>query len=212
LQGADATHAWVSAWCGPELGWIGFDPTNDVLIENESHHSRGGPRFLRRLAGRPAFIVGSRKQNSTWPWTWCRLSEGAARCDFRFDCQTANVVIPGRAKHEPGIHNHDREMDSGPVLRASGMTSPTSRGTFRPSFAISLSLPKERAQGMSGARCTRGLVCQIPHLRRRTRADRFSGGSPTSPAQWLYGLLRALPDGAGLLSPSTPEKACFSRT
>jgi hypothetical protein len=29
-----------------------------------------------------------------------------------------------------------------------------------------------------------------------------SGNTPTSPAQWLYGLYRALPGGAGLLSPS----------
>lgn len=30
LAGADATHAWVAVWCGPELGWRGFDPTNAV--------------------------------------------------------------------------------------------------------------------------------------------------------------------------------------
>ena len=35
LQGADATHAWVSLWCGPALGWIGFDPTNALLVANE---------------------------------------------------------------------------------------------------------------------------------------------------------------------------------
>ena len=29
LEGADATHAWVSVWCG-EKGWIGFDPTNGI--------------------------------------------------------------------------------------------------------------------------------------------------------------------------------------
>ena len=34
LAGADATHAWVSVWCGAECGWIGFDPTNDVLAQN----------------------------------------------------------------------------------------------------------------------------------------------------------------------------------
>lgn len=27
---ADATHAWVEAWL-PDLGWIGFDPTNNVM-------------------------------------------------------------------------------------------------------------------------------------------------------------------------------------
>ena len=27
--GADQSHAWVSAYCGPTLGWIEFDPTNN---------------------------------------------------------------------------------------------------------------------------------------------------------------------------------------
>ena len=35
LEGADASHAWVSLWCGPEEGWIGFDPTNDREVANE---------------------------------------------------------------------------------------------------------------------------------------------------------------------------------
>lgn len=35
LEGADATHAWVSLWCGRARGWIGFDPTNDVFAEND---------------------------------------------------------------------------------------------------------------------------------------------------------------------------------
>lgn len=29
LVGADASHAWVEVW-DPDLGWTGFDPTNDV--------------------------------------------------------------------------------------------------------------------------------------------------------------------------------------
>ncbi|MCB1361077.1 MAG: transglutaminase family protein [Rhodobacter sp.] len=29
LEGADAMHAWVSAWTGPATGWMAFDPTND---------------------------------------------------------------------------------------------------------------------------------------------------------------------------------------
>jgi transglutaminase-like putative cysteine protease len=28
LEGADAMHAWVMAWCGQELGWVQIDPTN----------------------------------------------------------------------------------------------------------------------------------------------------------------------------------------
>jgi len=29
LEGVDAMHAWVRAWCGPATGWEEFDPTND---------------------------------------------------------------------------------------------------------------------------------------------------------------------------------------
>ena len=32
LEGADAMHAWVSAWCGTEAGWIEFDPTNACVV------------------------------------------------------------------------------------------------------------------------------------------------------------------------------------
>lgn len=32
LEGADAMHAWVRAWCGPDQGWIEYDPTNATLV------------------------------------------------------------------------------------------------------------------------------------------------------------------------------------
>src|SRR6478672_9441557 len=56
-------------------------------------------------------------------------------------------------------------------------------------FALS---SKSRAQGRPGACCTRGLACDL-RKQKGTRAYRYSGGSPAFPAQWLYGLLRALP-------------------
>lgn len=31
LEGADAMHAWVRAWCGPGLGWLEYDPTNACI-------------------------------------------------------------------------------------------------------------------------------------------------------------------------------------
>ncbi|MEZ5714238.1 MAG: transglutaminase family protein [Paracoccaceae bacterium] len=31
LEGADAMHAWVRAWCGARMGWVEFDPTNDTI-------------------------------------------------------------------------------------------------------------------------------------------------------------------------------------
>jgi transglutaminase-like putative cysteine protease len=35
LEGADAMHAWVDVWCGEEIGWQGFDPTNGIPISND---------------------------------------------------------------------------------------------------------------------------------------------------------------------------------
>ncbi len=31
LEGADAMHAWVRAWCGQAAGWLDFDPTNNSI-------------------------------------------------------------------------------------------------------------------------------------------------------------------------------------
>lgn len=34
-RGAEQTHAWVAAWMGPDNGWIGFDPTNGLLVAED---------------------------------------------------------------------------------------------------------------------------------------------------------------------------------
>jgi hypothetical protein len=62
---------------------------------------------------------------------------------------------------------------------------------------------KWRVQGMPGARCTRGLVCNVC-IEMRTRAYRYSRNTPAFPAQWLFGLCRALPGDEFLLPPSLP--------
>jgi transglutaminase-like putative cysteine protease len=61
LQGADATHAWVSVWCGAEIGWVGFDPTNDLLVEND-HIILAVGRDFSDVSPVDGIIVGSRKQ------------------------------------------------------------------------------------------------------------------------------------------------------
>ncbi|MDQ6651023.1 MAG: transglutaminase family protein, partial [Actinomycetota bacterium] len=33
LQGADASHAWASAYA-PGIGWVDFDPTNNQLVDD----------------------------------------------------------------------------------------------------------------------------------------------------------------------------------
>lgn len=35
LEGSDASHAWVRLWCGPETGWIGLDPTNNLIVGDD---------------------------------------------------------------------------------------------------------------------------------------------------------------------------------
>jgi transglutaminase-like putative cysteine protease len=35
LVGCDASHAWLSVYCGPHAGWIDFDPTNDLIPSDE---------------------------------------------------------------------------------------------------------------------------------------------------------------------------------
>ncbi|WP_269585751.1 transglutaminase family protein [Roseibium sp. Sym1] len=32
LEGADAMHAWVRAWCGIDVGWVEYDPTNALRV------------------------------------------------------------------------------------------------------------------------------------------------------------------------------------
>ena len=61
LQGADATHAWVSLWCGEEIGWVGLDPTNDLLVEND-HIVLAVGRDFSDVSPVDGIIVGSRKQ------------------------------------------------------------------------------------------------------------------------------------------------------
>ncbi len=59
-------------------------------------------------------------------------------------------------------------------------------------------------EGAGNAGCALHPRSRVPIVLRKAHTSiQGSGGSPTSPAQWLYGLYRALPGGAGLLSPSS---------
>jgi transglutaminase-like putative cysteine protease len=61
LQGADATHAWVSLWCGEALGWVGLDPTNDLVVGND-HIVLAIGRDFSDVSPVDGIIVGSPKQ------------------------------------------------------------------------------------------------------------------------------------------------------
>ena len=63
----------------------------------------------------------------------------------------------------------------------------------------------ERAQGMRGARCTRGLVCK--NVRRSAHEHTGTGGGiPTFPAQWSDGLWRDLPGDQDLFVAVAPSE------
>lgn len=61
LVGADAMHAWVNVWCGEELGWIGFDPTNDCLAR-EDHIQIGMGRDYADVSPIDGTFIGSAPQ------------------------------------------------------------------------------------------------------------------------------------------------------
>jgi transglutaminase-like putative cysteine protease len=58
LQGSEAMHAWVLAWCGADAGWIGLDPTNAVLAQEE-HVMLAVGRDYTDVAPVDGVIVGS---------------------------------------------------------------------------------------------------------------------------------------------------------
>ena len=62
LEGADATHAWVAVWCGDDLGWIGLDPTNDIMIGND-HIILAKGRDYADISPVAGIILGSREQD-----------------------------------------------------------------------------------------------------------------------------------------------------
>src|SRR5437899_1432961 len=75
------------------------------------------------------------------------------------------------------------------------------RHVFARAFANSLSLL--RTEGAGNAGCALHPRSRVPKCVKKAHTSiQGSGGSPTSPAQWLYGLLRALPGERALLPPS----------
>lgn len=64
LQGADAMHAWVQVWCGHDIGWIGFDPTND-MIASDDHVTLAIGRDYSDVAPMDGVIVAAGGQRIT---------------------------------------------------------------------------------------------------------------------------------------------------
>jgi transglutaminase-like putative cysteine protease len=56
LVGSDASHAWLSVWAG-DLGWVDFDPTNNVIPDHE-HITVGWGRDYGDVSPVNGFITG----------------------------------------------------------------------------------------------------------------------------------------------------------
>ncbi len=63
LEGADAMHAWVRVWCGPEAGWLEFDPTNDKPADLD-HITVAYGRDYSDVAPIKGILRGSGEQTS----------------------------------------------------------------------------------------------------------------------------------------------------
>ena len=60
LQGADASHAWISVWA-PEVGWVDFDPTNGV-IPTEEHITLAHGRDYDDVSPVSGVLLGGSRQ------------------------------------------------------------------------------------------------------------------------------------------------------
>ncbi|MCX7161063.1 MAG: transglutaminase family protein, partial [Proteobacteria bacterium] len=60
LIGADASHAWVSVFC-PQAGWVDFDPTNDLVVDDE-HITLAWGRDFSDVAPMRGVILGGGEQ------------------------------------------------------------------------------------------------------------------------------------------------------
>lgn len=61
-RGADASHAWVSVWCGDEIGWVEFDPTNDQIVA-DSHIVLAYGRDFADVSPLRGVLLGGGMQN-----------------------------------------------------------------------------------------------------------------------------------------------------
>jgi transglutaminase-like putative cysteine protease len=77
LVGADASHAWFSVYC-PSVGWVDFDPTNDVLA-GEEHITVAYGRDFSDVSPVSGIITGGGQHEVRVSVDVEPLSEGEAR-------------------------------------------------------------------------------------------------------------------------------------
>ncbi len=95
LRGADASHAWVGLWCGPEIGWLDFDPTNNLLVSQE-HITVAWGRDYGDVSPVRGVLLGGGAHRLTAEVTVEPLAESAGRIG------PARIAAAAQDRRQPG--------------------------------------------------------------------------------------------------------------
>lgn len=95
LVGADATHAWVEAWC-PGHGWLGLDPTNGKAVTDEFVTLASGRDYADVIPLRGVVVGGGEHslEVSVTMMPEAEFAEASGECDSKLG-KTINTAHQG---------------------------------------------------------------------------------------------------------------------
>src|SRR2546425_110217 len=102
---------------------------------------------------------------------------------------------PGSAAHREDALRRVRAREQNPTSHSSLIADIPSRprGAFRPSFALSLRPLIQEGAGKAGCQLAPAVRCAKSTRRKTAQQHTGVANHSAFPAQWLYGLCRALP-------------------
>ena len=109
-------------------------------------------------------------------------------------CRENAKLFPRHCERSEAIHLSTRaEAWIACCARNDADMASRSRDMICPRFSSYFALASIRGRREGRVRAAPAVPCAIAHSKSCTRAYRFGGSIPAFPAQWLYGLSRALP-------------------
>ena len=111
LIGADASHAWVSAWC-PEFGWVDFDPTNGKLADTE-FITLGWGRDFSDVTPLRGVVLGSGGQELEVRVTVTPLATDAMQSQSQTQSQNQGQ---GQTQHQGQMQSQSQTQSLAPPL------------------------------------------------------------------------------------------------
>jgi transglutaminase-like putative cysteine protease len=111
LIGADASHAWVSAYC-PEFGWVDFDPTNGKLANTE-FITLGWGRDFSDVTPLRGVVLGSGAQEMEVRVTVMPIDANAAMSSASQSQSQAQGMGPADTAMSSSSQSQSQSMGSG---------------------------------------------------------------------------------------------------